>query len=388
VADLDRPRLVFDGGCPDGGRREVKLPQPLPAVGDDFDWRTRDFDGFRMHMLEDLAARFPERARWTRADVEVVIVEALAAALDQLSDMTDRVFAEAYLETARRPESVLRLLGLLGHDPSAGPGDPAENRQALIEAWANDPAAMESERREGRRRIGEQQRMVTLEDFAARLQEHPIVERAHAYRIWSGAWWIIRVVVSLFEDSPLDNDEDDRFAFSPDLRGRVDAFHASRGLPPVAWGLEGAPQPSARAVLQPYLDAYRMLGQPAELQGVIPVGIVMQICLRLDEDYFKSEIERAVRTVLGRGPGQFFEPGRLKFGESLFASDIFQALGDVEGVVDVSLTQFKRLGERFSDQSSSGLIPLSGLEIARCDNDPANPRFGSFRLTLHGGRGG
>src|SRR5262249_32701696 len=81
---------------------------PLPNVGDDFDWLTRDYDGFRLFMMEELAARMPERARWTPADLEVVLVEALAAVLDQLSDRADRVAAEAYLETARRPESVRR----------------------------------------------------------------------------------------------------------------------------------------------------------------------------------------------------------------------------------------------------------------------------------------
>jgi hypothetical protein len=92
----------------------VTLPGPLPGVGDDLDWKARDYDRIRIFMMEELAARFPERTRWTPADIEVVIVEVLAAALDQLSDMTDRVASEAYLETARRPESVRRLLKFIG----------------------------------------------------------------------------------------------------------------------------------------------------------------------------------------------------------------------------------------------------------------------------------
>ena len=40
---------------------------------------------------EELAARFPERRRWTPGDLEVVMVEVMAALLDQLSDMADRV---------------------------------------------------------------------------------------------------------------------------------------------------------------------------------------------------------------------------------------------------------------------------------------------------------
>ena len=72
------PELLFDGRCPDCGRRQVDLPDLLPEVGDDIDWDQRDYDGFRLFMLQELAARFPERRRWTPADVEVALVEVLA----------------------------------------------------------------------------------------------------------------------------------------------------------------------------------------------------------------------------------------------------------------------------------------------------------------------
>ena len=116
MADTPVSELVFKGNCPDCGAREVHLPAALPKPGDDFDWRVRDYDGFRMFMLEELAARFPERNRWTPADLEVVLVEVLATVLDQLSDMLDRVANEAFLETARRPETVRNLLSFIGYD--------------------------------------------------------------------------------------------------------------------------------------------------------------------------------------------------------------------------------------------------------------------------------
>ena len=63
MAELDRPELIFDRGCPDPGTRSVELPAPLPEIGDDFDWSLRDYDGFRDAMLEELQVRFPERRR-------------------------------------------------------------------------------------------------------------------------------------------------------------------------------------------------------------------------------------------------------------------------------------------------------------------------------------
>ena len=101
-------------GCLDCGQRVLKAVPPLPDVGDDFNWLGRDFDAIRQLMLEDLAARYPEKTRFTPADLEVVIAEVMAAVLDQISDMADRVAVEAVLETARHPASVRRLLKFIG----------------------------------------------------------------------------------------------------------------------------------------------------------------------------------------------------------------------------------------------------------------------------------
>src|SRR5262249_2378191 len=81
-------------------------------------------------------------------------------------------------------------------------------------------------------------------------------------------------------------------------------------------------------------------------------------------------------------------PGRLRFGEDLHASDLFQVLLHLEGVVNVCLTRFKRVGNQYPDHSADGLIRLEGLEIAVCDNDPRRPSRGFYRLQLHGGRRG
>ena len=76
MADSPQMKLRFEGSCPDCGVREVYQPPSLPDAGDDFDWRVRNYDDFRMFMLEELSARFPERTRWTPADLEVVLENA------------------------------------------------------------------------------------------------------------------------------------------------------------------------------------------------------------------------------------------------------------------------------------------------------------------------
>lgn len=404
MADTPQTVLVFQNGCPDCGQRKVELPPPLPGPGDDFDWTARDFDGLRRFILEELAARFPDRRRWTPADMEVALVEVLAALLDQLSDMADRVFAEAYLETARRPDSVRRLLGMIGYDAVAaadalGQIEVAEETSdaeafALLESfWADNPYEMERARLAGPVAIRTQHRMVTVQDYAERLEDHPLVVRATAWLRWTGAWSTIDVAVVLWDTTLAldgrvpDPDEADSVPLAQRIR-RLQAdivrFHEERRLPVPDW----TSHPTARTVLRPYLDAYRMTGQEVILRDAAPVGITIIASLVVDPNYFQSEVRVAAEQALGREPGGFFEPGRLRFGEDLFASDVIATLMALDGVRNVCLIRFKRAGIRNPDQSQSGRITLEGLEIAVCDNDPARPERGYVSVRTHGGRSG
>ncbi len=387
-------QLDFPGGCPDCGRRRADLPQVLPQLGDDFDWDLRDYDGFRLFMLEALAARFPERRRLTPADVEVALAEVLAAQLDKLSDMLDRVAAEFTLETARRPETVRRLLALIGYDAltrtedlAAPPfdhpppaGDLRTPAERLDQYWLDQPERMDLARLDGPRAIRDQHRMVTLEDFMLRLEDHPLVERAHAWDEWSGAWQVIRVAVIPI----LRRDLDTTGPWPPALAEATQTFHAGRALPLP----DLTAGPSLRAILLPYVAAYRLTGQPVELERAQEVGVIVALSIQVAPNHYQSEVRDAVLQALGTGPGGFFAPGRLRFGEDLWASDIIQNVVAVGGVDNVCLNRFKRLGNRFADQAGSGRIELEGLEVAICDNLPGAPERGYLRLALHGGMQG
>jgi hypothetical protein len=397
LAELAPPRLEFDEGCPDPGRRAVDLPVPLPDVGDDFDWDQRDYDSFRAAMLEELAVRFPERRRWTVADVEVVLVEAFAAVLDQLSDMADRAAAEAYLETARRPETVYRWLRFIGLEladlaasstlPPTAP--PIDSPQALLARWEDNPHEMELARRAGPGSIRRQRRMASLGDYADRLEEHPLVRRTRAVRSWEGAWTAVRVTVSLFNDqlsldTPVTAQSLGKPAIPDALRRRVEDFHRARGLLGPIWGGDAC----VRDVLQPYIDAYRSGGQEVLLKDVQPVGVDLTFCIELLPTYFQSEVEREARRVLGRGPGGFFESGRLRFGEDLRAGDFYERLMGLDGVRNVELLTFKKVGSLHANQASSGVIVLDAEEIAVCDNASTRRARGLLRLQIRGGRRG
>jgi hypothetical protein len=189
-------------------------------------------------------------------------------------------------------------------------------------------------------------------------------------------------VVLRWRDSALDVPRE----YEPEVRAKVADFHRKRGIAVPDW--DTVPRPTHRMVLDPYLNAYRMAGQPVVLEDAVPVGIAIGLTIEVDKNYFQSEVRQAVTSALGTEPGGFFEPGRLSFGEDLHASDIFQALLRLEGVSNVCLTRFKRVGSQYPELAATGLIRLDGLEIAVCDNDRRDLRRGFFTLTFSGGRKG
>lgn len=409
MAELAEPTLVFGEGCPDCGERRATLPLPLPEVADDFDWRLRDYDSFRLLLMQELAYRFPERRRWTPADIEVVIVELLAAALDRASHALDVVQAERFLETARRPQSVRRLLKLIGYDPversdpaifDSLPPPPARvietPEEKLERFWRLNPGAMEEARALGPRLTLEVRRMVTLDDHRRMLERHPLVARARARLVWSAAWNTILVAVVLEQnlglDDPLDEvprpsgdvapDEAVPSALEPSLWRRILDFHRRERLPVPPIGTALTP----RRLLRPLVELYRMIGTEVLLEDATAVPISVVLSVRAKSGYFRSELKQALEEVFASEEGGFFEPGRLGFGEDLFASDIIEAAMAVEGVEVACLNRFKRLGA-YPDQVASGVITVAEDEFVLCMNDRARLAEGSLRITIRGSEG-
>lgn len=397
MAATPEAKLIFGDGCPDCGERQVDLPKPLPPIDDHYDWDARDYDSIRMFLMEELAARYPERTRWTPADMEVVIVEVIASLLDRYSNTLDVVHGEAKLETARRPESVRRLLAFIGYDATLETpkalyggdiGDDSQTLKRKLERyWYRLPQAMEEARVLGPQQVHTQHRMVTLEDYAERMADHPLVLRAQASDQWTGSWTSIRVVTVNWRNLPLDtaltDDEGvpDAQPLSAQQVAEINRFYEVRGLTPPPWSA----RPTIRALLRIYLDAYRMAGQHVFLNDAVPVGISMSISVRVASTFYRSEVRRAIAEALGTGPTGFFAPGRLRFGEDLHLSDIVEVLMALDGVDAVCINRFKKVGNQFPDMSHAGVIRLEGDEIAVCDNTPGQAARGFYQLSLTGG---
>jgi len=85
-----------------------------------FDYRTRDYQGFRRLMLDRLSALVPGFREDDPTDFTTALVEALAYRADQHSYRLDWVGTEAFLATARSRTSVTRHARLVDYAPGNG----------------------------------------------------------------------------------------------------------------------------------------------------------------------------------------------------------------------------------------------------------------------------
>ncbi len=415
MADNPVVRLEYSEGCGDCGKRQVELPAALPQLGDDFDWDVRDYDGYRLFMLEQLAARFPERDNWTPADMEVVLVEALSVILDQLSDMNDRIQSETFLQTARRPDTVRRMLEMIGYQPKshiqrdmlAKIKDQAEmlnypevniSNDELESLWSYYPHLMQEAKHDGPRSIHQQLRMVTLEDYKNQLLNHPLVLDVDAYSRWSGSWnthfLVVRLINNLLLDETLSRQniipqadsteqQDELFElFKNDLVSYYQQQQIDINQVP---DIENR---NSRFLIQDIIKRQRMIGQEVLLQDATLVGIVLSISINIIGDFYRSEINDAVHAALLDPLAGFFAPGQLQFGEDVVASNIIEVLTALDGIQSVCINRLKRIGSIYTDQSDSGRIILKGHEIAVLENDISIPQNGSLKVKLHGGKPG
>src|SRR5262245_15753557 len=84
------------------------------------DYVTKDYDGFRRGMLDQIPLLLPSWTDRDESDFGVVLIELFAYVADILSYYQDRVANEAYLDTATQRRSVQALLRLIDYQIDPG----------------------------------------------------------------------------------------------------------------------------------------------------------------------------------------------------------------------------------------------------------------------------
>lgn len=209
-----------------------------------------------------------------------------------------------------------------------------------------DPEALEDVRQKAPVAFRTLERAVTERDYEELVERHPQVQRAAATFRWTGSWHTVYVTV-------------DRVG-----GGKVDA--------------------AFEAEMRRLLERYRMAGVDVEIDAPRYVALELELLVCVKSDYFRSDVEREVRAVLGnRG---LFHPDAFTFGQSAYLSQIYARVHAVPGVESVEIRKFQRLGLDSNEAFTTGAIQIGRLEIARLESDPSFPERGVVRLTMGGGR--
>jgi len=318
-----------------GGERWTEVEDFVGSTASDAHFRTaRDNAGYVTARFGDgLAGRLPRAREEIRISYRTGIGEAGRAAADSLTQFTD-------------PDG--RVKAVSNPFAAAEPGEPESIAQARLL---------------GPRRLEAQERAIVEADYealaaaGASLDGRRIVPiQAKARFRWTGSW--TTVFVSL------------------DLPGRVPLGQT----------------PGLRAVFESALAEKKLAGFDVQVEDARYAPLHIGLKVDVSPELFARDVRRAVEAALVGTPGAravpFFGPGRFRFGDAVYLSDLYATVAGVPGVLAVSVTRFKRYGGRHADCEAQGFIPIGALEVARCDNDTVHPENGIVFVRTCGGREG
>ena len=104
-----RPACFSTNCAPDWQAGEAREIEPV------IDYLAKDYESFRLTMVEAMTQRVPGWQPTSEADLDQVLLDLFSAAADELSDYQDRVMNEAYLASARQRVSLARHARLMDY---------------------------------------------------------------------------------------------------------------------------------------------------------------------------------------------------------------------------------------------------------------------------------
>lgn len=216
-----------------------------------------------------------------------------------------------------------------------------------------EPETIENVRRRAPSAFRTQERAVTPQDYADKLELDPQVQRGAATFRWTGSWHTVFLTIDRLGGRKVDAE------LKEQVRGDI--------------------------------ERYRMAGYDLEVDGPRFVALEIEMTVCLEPEYFRSQVRKALlqlfsNRVLPDGTLGLFHPDRFTFGQTVHLSPLYAAAQAVPGVYSVVITKFQRLNIDSTKPIDDGWLKFNRLEIPRLDNDPNYPQRGVFKLTLEGGR--
>jgi len=193
-----------------------------------------------------------------------------------------------------------------------------------------------------------QYRAVLPADYEAAAETLPWVRRAGTVFRWTGSWLTVFTT--------------------------PDPFHAEQ----IAI--------DRRTALIALLNRYRMAGYESYVPDpqYVSLDVVVEVCAL--PTAFRGDVEAALLTALGSGPGGFFDPDNFTFGQPLQLSDLEAAAQRAYGVAGVTCVRYRVRGRTNGFVRMGDTVGVGVDEIVRCDNDPSLPEHGSLQVIIQGGK--
>lgn len=219
--------------------------------------------------------------------------------------------------------------------------------------YGRDPETKEHGKRWGPKKIREQKRAVTPDDYVRETLRVKGVSRAKARFVWTGSWITVRITL----------DPEGAHTIDPGLRERVMA----------------------------HLMTVKMAGYDLQIHPALYVPLEIDIRFCLQDMAFRDQVLRDLNSALGKDAGLdgskgFFHPDHWTFGRSVTLSGLYAAIARVQGIDCAEVTAFKRLNKPAGDELADGVIPMQWDEIPRLENDRNFPEHGKMNFELVGGR--
>lgn len=408
----DRPYSLLDfneGSCSDCARRVAVMPPPVLKLDKELNTRARDFDSIVEYMLGILRESDPERAKFSQADSEVILVEALAAALDRSSHALDVAFAERFLSTANWPSSIVRILALIdGVDDALlavkahlnsteiarlGLNDEAQPAQiVLFNILTARPFLKPLAKAAGLENVTKGYSCISVENLREKLQQCPIVSQALClHKI--GAGEVIYEATIWLTDSRLNlmsqvDALGDAFVQFEDYINRAERILSYDDLIPMINTGDSETQlreSTIRTALYRVVAPLMPQNSTLRLLDGRRAGVYMRLCVEVDANYYRSEVELAVRERLSAKAGGFFDPRNFETGEALYISDIHETLMALNGVRGVIISALRLVGDGSTQALTDGHLSAPANTTLILDNENSDARTGYYLLRLSGG---
>jgi hypothetical protein len=245
-------------------------------------------------------------------------------------------------------ETITHALALIGP-----PNTVTRIWNPLAASGGVDPEEIENVRTNAPYAFRTQERAVTLADYARVAEKDSHVLRAAATSRLTRSWRTVLIYVELVDGATLDE--------------------------------------NLRAALRDLLELYRMAGVDVEFEDVtrIPLELAMHVCV--DPTYRRDEVEQALLHVfsdqrLPDGSVGIFYPDRFTIGDPVYLGPFYPGAQQIPGVISVKITTFQRADQPGPKGLRDGYLTPGATEAFILRNNPDFPEWGTFTLTVDGGR--